>query len=185
MSLTFDHAYCFFQSGQPITVSDLDALELAAKAVLPKDYKDFLLKVNGGSLRPFAFELDVPGSDFKERVQSLNNLYEVKEIHHRSQLWMDPALRNIPPGRLAIGSTVSELTLTLNLGPTGQGQVEVWVRDTFNLWGEGANRTILPLAASFTDFLGLLRGDMPEAYDVWRWAGYDKSSGSVTSITLL
>ena len=180
--MTFDHACCSFQSGQSITIADLDELEQATNTVLPPDYKAFLLKANGGSLRPFAFELEVPGADFKEKVHSLEYLYEIKEIHRRSQLKMEPALRNIPPGRLAIGSTVSELTITLNLGPSGQGQVEVWVRDTFNPWGVGTNRIIVPLAASFTDFLGLLR-DLPEAYDVWRWAEYGKNGNSVTRLT--
>lgn len=183
MPLTFDHAFCSFQSGQSVTVADLEELELTANAVLPPDYKAFLLKVNGGSLRPFAFELEIPGSDFKEKVHSLEYLYEIKEIHRRSQFKMEPALRNIPPGRLAIGSTVSELTLTLNLGPSGKGEVEIWVRDTFNVWGEGANRTILPLAATFTAFLGLLR-DLPDAYDVWRWAEYGKDGGEVTKVNL-
>jgi hypothetical protein len=46
----------------------------------------------------------------------------------------------------------------------------------------GTNRIIVPLAASFTDFLGLLR-DLPEAYDVWRWAEYGKNGNSVTRLT--
>ena len=106
--MEFDHACCPFQSGQSITIADLDELEQATNTVFPPDYKAFLLKANGGSLRPFAFELEVPGADFKEKVHSLEYLYEIKEIHRRSQLKMEPALRNIPPGRLAIGSTVSE-----------------------------------------------------------------------------
>lgn len=113
--MTFDHACCSFQSGQSITIADLDELEQATNTVLPPDYKAFLLKANGGSLRPFAFEREIPGADFKEKVHSLAYLYEIKEIHRRSQLKMEPALRNIPPGRLAIGSTVSELTITMNL----------------------------------------------------------------------
>ncbi|MBL8481445.1 MAG: SMI1/KNR4 family protein [Rhodocyclaceae bacterium] len=182
MKLSFEHAYRPFQSGQSATAADLRALEAAANGLLPADYKTFLLKANGGSLRPFAFELEVPGSDFKERVHALDYLYEVKEIHRRSQLKMAPALRNIPPGRLAIGTTVSELTITLNLRVQGKDQVEAWVRDTFNVWGEGANRTVVPVADSFSAFLGLLR-DLPDAY-VSFWAGFGKDGETATRITL-
>lgn len=178
MSMMFDHAYRPFQSGQPATAADLNALEVAANGSLPADYKAFLLKRNGGSVRPFAFELEVPGSDFKESVHALDYLYEVKEIHRRSQLKMDAALRNMPPGRLAIGTTVSELTITLNLGDKGRGEVEAWVRDTFNVWGEGANRTVVPLAGSFTTFLGLLR-NVPGAYaSFWATFGQDGETAS-------
>ena len=182
MSQTFEHAYRPFQSGQPASAADLDALELACNGVLPEDYKAFLLQFNGGSLRPFAFELEVPGSDFNERVHALDYLYELKEIHRRSQLKMDPALRNIPPGRLAIGTTVSELTLTLNLAGPRPGQVEAWVRDTFNVWGEGANRTIVPVAESFTAFLGLLRA-LPDAY-VSFWAGFGADGETASRVVL-
>jgi hypothetical protein len=182
-SLIFEHAYRPFQSGLPITKVDLEALELAVGVTLPSDYKAFLMKCNGGSLYPFAFELKVPEWNFSsEHVHSLDQLYEIKEIYRRSQFKIDSTLRNIPPGRIAIGSTVSELTITLNVTEKRYGQIEAWVRDINNVWGEGTNRIIVPLAASFTDFLGMLR-DLPEAYNGY-WAEHSKSGGATTRITL-
>lgn len=183
MSLTFSHAYSPFQSGRSASDTELNALELAINAKLPSDYRSFLTMVNGGSLQPFSFELEIPGYQFDEKVHSLEYLYDIREVQRRSQIQMEPSLRNIPPGRLAIGTTVSELTITLNIEPHKAGMVEVWVRDTFNVWNEGANRIVVPLADSFTGFLSLL-ADLPGAYDVWRWAEYDKDAGAVTRITL-
>ncbi|MBL0350217.1 MAG: SMI1/KNR4 family protein [Elusimicrobia bacterium] len=182
MSYTFDHVYRPFQSGQPAARRDIEALEAAAHCRLPADYKSFLLKCNGGSLRPFAFKLDLPGSDFNESVHALDYFYELKEIHQDGQLETAPNLRNIPPGRLAIATTVSELTITLNMTEGAHGEIEAWVRDTFNVWGEGANRTIVPLAENFTAFLGILH-DEPEAYSSF-WARFGRDGETARRISL-
>ena len=182
MPTAFDHAYRPFQSGQPASTDDLAALEQAAHGRLPADYRAFLLRCNGGSLRPFGFELAVPQSDFNEKVHALDYLYELKEVRRRSQLAIDPGLRNIPPGRLAIGTTVSELTITLDITEATHGQVQAWVRDTFNVWGEGANTRVVPLAASFTAFLALLR-ELPETY-VSFWASFGQAGEQATRVTL-
>ena len=182
MARSFDHAYRPFQSGEATSEAALQALEAEASGRLPADYLGFLLQRNGGSLRPAAFDLVIPDSDFKEKVHALDYLYEVKEIIRRSQLRMEPAHRNIPPGRIAIGTTVSELTLTLDISDARLGKVEAWVRDTFNVWGEGANKTIVPLADSFSDFLGLLY-DAPEVYHAF-WAGFGQDGERASKLTL-
>lgn len=181
MPSTFDHAYRPFQSGQAVTLADIEALEISCNWRLPPDYKSFLLKCNGGSVRPFAFELDIPGFPF-EKIHALNYFYEAREIREHSQLNVQQNLRNIPPGRLAIGTTVSELTVTLNTTEQDSGKVEAWVRDIFNVWGEGANSTIVPLADSFTAFVQLLH-DAPEAYSSF-WAGFGKNGETARRIEL-
>lgn len=182
MARSFDHAYRPFQSGEATSEAALQALETEAGGRLPADYLGFLLQRNGGSLRPAAFDLVIPDSDFKEKVHALDYLYEVKEIIRRSQLRMEPAHRNIPPGRIAIGTTVSELTLTLDISDARLGKVEAWVRDTFNVWGEGANKSIVPLADSFSDFLGLLY-EAPEVYHAF-WAGFGQDGERASKLTL-
>lgn len=182
MASSFDHAYRPFQSGEAANEAALQDLEAEAGARLPADYRGFLQKRNGGSLRPAAFDLVIPEADFKEKVHALDYLYEIKEIVRRSQLRMTPADRNIPPGRIAIGTTVSELTLTLNLTEARLGMVEAWVRDTFNVWGEGANKTIVPLADSFSDFLGLLH-ESAQVYHAF-WAGFGQGGERASRLTL-
>ena len=182
MARSFDHAYRPFQSGEATSEAALQALETEAGGRLPADYIGFLLQRNGGSLRPAAFDLVIPDSDFKEKVHALDYLYEVKEIIRRSQLRMESAHRNIPPGRIAIGTTVSELTLTLDISDARLGKVEAWVRDTFNVWGEGGNKSIVPLADSFSDFLGLLY-DAPEDYHAF-WAGFGQDGERASKLTL-
>lgn len=182
MGRSFDHAYRPFQSGEAASEAALQALEAEVGKRLPADYRGFLLQCNGGSLRPTAFDLVIPDSDFKETVHALDYLYELKEIIRRSQLRMEPAQRNLPPGRIAIGTTVSELTITLDLSSARFGKVEAWVRDTFNVWGEGANKTIVPLADSFSDFLGLLH-EAPEVYHAF-WAGFRQDGERASQFTL-
>jgi hypothetical protein len=182
VSFNFDHVYRPFQSGQPATRHDIEALEAAAHGRLPADYKSFLLKCNGGSLRPFAFKLLLPGTDFNESVHALNYFYELKEIRQDGQLETAPNLRNIPPGRLAIATTVSDLTLTVNMTEGAHGKIEAWVRDTFNVWGEGANKTVVPLAENLTAFLGMLH-DEPEAYSSF-WAGFGRNGETARKILL-
>lgn len=182
MPQTFDHAHRPFQTAQRPKDADLDALERALGAPLPGEYRAFLRDLNGGSLRPFAFELEVPGSAFRERVHALDYLYEVREVTRRSQLGLDPALRNLPPGRAAIGVTVSQLTLTLDLSPGGRGRIEAWVRDTLHLWGEGTNTTVVPLADSFPAFLAML-GPHPEAYAPF-WVDFERDGETARRVTL-
>ncbi len=182
MAKSIEHAYRPFQSAKAVSEAELQDLEVESGARLPAAYRGFLLQRNGGSLRPAAFDLVIPDADFKEKVHALDYLYEVKEIIRRSQLRMEPAQRNIPPGRIAIGTTVSELTVTLDLTKACFGKIEAWVRDTFNVWGEGANKTIVPLADSFSDFLGLLH----ESEDVYHpfWVGFDRDGGRASQLTL-
>ena len=182
MPRMFEHVYRPFQSGALADAAAVASLETAAGGRLPEDYRSFLLKCNGGSLRPFAFDLQVPHSDFLESVHALNYLYELREINRRSQFGIEPALRNIPPGRIAIGTTDSELAITLNISADRHGQIEAWVRDTFNVWGEGGNTTIVYVAPSFTAFLDLLH-DSAEVYSSF-WASFGREGEVARKVEL-
>lgn len=182
MSRVFDVAYRPFQSGKLATPADLEALEVSANWHLPADYRSFLLECNGGSLRPFAFKLEIPDSPFAESTHAMDYFYEVKEIHEYSQLKTQSNLRNLPPGRLAIGTTVSELTITLNMTQQANGKVEAWVRDIFNVWGEGANNTVVPLADTFLSFLEMLH-DEPATYSSF-WANFGKGAETIRRFSL-
>jgi len=172
MAGLFSHAWRPFQSGEALAESDLLAWETSAGDRLPGDYRSFMLRFNGGSLRPFAFELGIPDWNFTDKVHALNHLFDWAEVGKRSQWTLEPALRNIPPDRLAIGATTSELTLALSTDPSRFGAIDAWVRDTFNVWGEGGNTRVVPVAPSFTAFLAMLR-DSADAYHSF-WADFDR-----------
>jgi hypothetical protein len=182
MSRTFEHAWRPFHSGAAADAAALAALERALGVALPADYRSFLSKCNGGSLRPFAFDLRIPGWTFDETVHAVDYFYEAGEIAQRSQVDLAPARRNIPPGRIAIGDTVSELALTLDVTPARHGSVDVWVFDSFNTWGAGANRIVVPLADSFTAFLHMLH-DSPDVYSSF-WADFDGEGGKAHLLEL-
>lgn len=182
MAQVFQYAKRPFQSDRPLEAAVLADWEQAEGGRLPEDYRHFMLSLNGGSLRPYGFDLVLPDSDFAEPVHALNYWYDWNEVGKRSQWRIEPALRNIPPGRLAIGTTVSELTLTLRLAPEGRGMIEAWVRDTFNVWGEGANTCIVPVAPSFSDFLAMLH-DAPGLHHSF-WVDLDRRGQVPLSITL-
>ena len=182
MTRVFDHSRRPFQPDRALDEAEIAAWEQSAGIKLPGDYRGFMRRCNGGSLRPFAFDLTVPDSDFKETVHALDYLYDWAEVGKRSQWRIEPEFRNIPPGRLAIGATVSQLTVTLRIDEPGFGAIEAWVRDTYNLWGKGANTQILPLADSFGAFLALLH-DSAEVYHGF-WVDFDRAGQVAQSLVL-
>ena len=182
MAMTFDIARRPFQSATTSPGPDMEAWEQSLGISLPADYREFMLTFNGGSLRPFAFDLSIPDWDFTDKVHALNYLFDWKEVGKRSQWRMEPPLRNIPPDRLAIGSTISELTLTLSTDSGRFGAIDAWLRDTFNVWGEGGNTRVLPVAPSFSAFLAMLH-DSADTYHHF-WVDFDGDGEIARQVTL-
>lgn len=182
MTMVFDYARRPFQSDPVSAGAEIAAWERSCGITLPTDYRSFMIRYNGGSLRPYALDLFVPDSNFDEKVHALDYFYDWNEVDESSEWRIESALRNIPPNRLAIGSTVSDLTITLCIAKQRFGAIEAWVRDTFNVWGEGANTQILPLADSFSGFLAMLH-DSAEVYHSF-WSGFGDDGEVAQSVTL-
>jgi len=156
MARVFDQVWQPFQSGTSLNEADLVAWESATGVWLPSDYRSFMLRCNGGVLRPFAFVSPDPTLTMGDAFDVLNYMFEWREVLKRSQVRLDAASRNIPPGRLAIATTGSELTVTLCTDEQRFGAVDLWPTTLLHTWGEAPNTRVVPLAPNFSAFIDLL-----------------------------
>ena len=148
-----------YQAKGLVEESAIAAWEAHGWRRLPEDYRRFILRTNGGSVRPYTFELSVGDDRIGDHVHALNRFYDWAEVIEEMQEQQPTELRNPPPARLPIGCSCSELVLMLALDEAGYGEVEAWVKDYFNVWGKGGNSTVVRVAPSFSAFLDLLRPD--------------------------
>ncbi len=141
--------------------------------LLPTDYRSFLLKTNGGALRPNTFDLVLPKKRIVDKVHAVVRLFDWIEVLEESQEEIKQPLRTLPTGYIAIGVTSTELTLLLSISRPNFGTIDVWVSDTMNAWGDAENNVVVPVAQSFTAFLDSLRQDSKgETYQAF-WTSHD------------
>lgn len=184
MAQEFEFARFPYQAPAPLEEATLIDWETASGVRLPADYRAFLLKTNGGALRPNTFDLVLPECPITDNVHAVVRLFDWDEVLEESQEEIEPALRNLPPGYLAIGVTSTELTLLLSILPPNPGTIHAWVSDTMNAWGEAENNVVVPVALTFTAFLDALRLDSKgETYQAY-WTGHDRK-GLVASRLVL
>lgn len=172
-----------YQAAGGVSEDTVRAWEQGVRSRLPEDYRRFLLMTNGGAIRPYAFDLEIPGWKFSDKVHALSRLYDWDELVEDTQTNIKPELRTVPPNRVAIGCTESELTLMIRLDPPHFGQVDAWQRDLFNTWGEGANTLLVPLAASFNAFMELLHDDPNHETYHGFWENLDASEPAPQRLT--
>jgi hypothetical protein len=152
----FDHVWLSFQSGLPLTEAELTLWEQSRGVQLPPDYRSFMLRCNGGVLRPFAFVSPWPELTMGDPYDVLSSMFDWREVLDRTQEDIDLPLRNVPPDRLAIGHTESELTIMLRLDQEHFGSIEAWPTNVFDAWGDGQNTRVVPLAPTFSAFIEML-----------------------------
>ena len=165
MPKVFEFTRRSFQSQERLDAATLTAWERQTGWSLPNDYRRFLLRTNGGLLRPYCFIAEVATPYVVERRPTLDGLYDWRAVLDESQLDIGPRTRNTPPGFLAIGDTIGELCVMLALTRADHGAVALWVKDLLNPWGEGPNDAVTPVAPSFSAFLDMLH--IPEPDDTY------------------
>ncbi|MGR8930379.1 MAG: SMI1/KNR4 family protein [Gammaproteobacteria bacterium] len=144
------------KSGRLINESDLQAFETQIGKTLPEDYRDFLLKYNGGYPVPNYWCFKAIWQDifahFNEQLEVIS-FYSLDQEHDdyiRNR--MEGIVDRIPENALPIGDSSSPVFLLMLDGPK-RGQVLVWLPDT---WGDHDQTNPDHLgfaAASFTEFL--------------------------------
>jgi hypothetical protein len=169
MPRSFELVRMPYQDSQLVDEAMVSEWEARRGVRLPEDYRRFILTTNGGAIRPFTFEVSDPR--IPARLHAVTCLYDWREMLEESQEGVPVHLRNTPPKHLAIGDTESELILMLSLDPSSFGAIVVWPKNLFEAWGDGMNTFVVPLAQSFSGFLGLLgnQGDVYQGY----WSSHD------------
>ena len=168
MGQTFEFVREPFQAQDPVGEADLAAWEAERGVRLPEDYRRFLLRTNGGFLRPFAFELTIEDDAVPGAVHALDHLFDWKQVSRQTQEDIAAHLRTTPPGWLAVGITEGELFVMLSLEAQTYGSVALWVSDYSTPWGQPPNDRIHSLASSFEAFLDMLRPSTTLYHGYWR-----------------
>ena len=144
----------FFQTlrdpGVPLQESDVAAFEREIDSTLPTDYREFLLRRNGGRFdRPVLFPL--PTEEYSDRT-GLFNVYGLlrpaNANHNDLRHNLEVHSGRIPRGTLPIADDGDNLLL-LDLEGDRRGKLYLWIRDDEMMKDVEDNR--IPAAASFTE----------------------------------
>ncbi len=118
----------------PLPEADVQAAEQALGVAVPPDYREFLLRLNGGFPDPRGFNIDwapeqACGQDW--RRTSLSWFYEISDSDVCNLVTtnrIDFAGR-LPPGNLAIASDAGGNQLLLAFSGPHAGKVLLWIKD--------------------------------------------------------
>jgi len=151
----------------PDPKNDIKNWEVRFGRKLPSDYKEFLLRFNGGSVYPRMFKHAISPSTLPSVSQEeiLDRLYrwdQVVPLYNREGYG-----KGLPDGYLDIGETPGPLEILLSIREEDFGKIYAWVRSS-NRWGTDSNTEIYLLAANFRTFLKMLYDDQ-EKTDYMGW----------------
>lgn len=154
------------QLGKTVKESELREWELSTGYTLPKDYRIFLLKYNGGMVRPWIFRHDHPQVVGSDREMLLDYLRDWQSVVESSHLDTPPDLATRPPGHIDIGRDPGGGRILLSLRPEEHGNVVYWL-PSYMHWGEEPNNVVGFIARSFTEFLNGLLDDGETEHGNW------------------
>lgn len=157
------------QDWQLAQVVDKDTLrrwETTTGYRLPEDYRAFLLKYNGGVIKPWMFRHNHPLVDASYRKAILDFLHEWEAVVHNSHLDTPLVLATRPPGHIEIGKNPGGGRILLSLQPGTHGNVFYWL-PSYMAWGEEPNDVVGFIAPSFTEFLACLFDDGETEHGDW------------------
>jgi hypothetical protein len=154
--------------------SDIERWECEESIRLPEDYREFMLRFNGGYVYPRIFRHNVPNKQMPLASNELtvDPIYDWRtvESHWRGDTYGD----SLPPGYIAFAGTPGSLELLMGLHAPNRGKIFSWVQHGSS-WATDGNVHIHPQADSFTEFLGSLFDDEDRTdYDGWHLPMYDK-----------
>lgn len=154
------------QLGKSVDEHQLRQWEQSAGYTLPKDYRIFLLKYNGGMVKPWIFRHDHPQVAGSDREMLLDYLRDWQSVVESSHLDTPPDLATRPPGHIDIGQDPGNGRILLSLRSEDHGNVVYWL-PSYMAWGEEPNNVVGFVARSFTEFLNGLFDDGETEHGNW------------------
>lgn len=130
-----------FSDHRPATKQDVTHFEMGLGAVLPDDYRDFLLTYNGGHAEPAGF-----------RVSAVNSLFGFCQKHYCLLCNYYIHQNRFPVGVVPIGNDAGGNMICLVVSGLDRGKVLFWDHER----GDDPDSFSF-LAGSFTEFLQSLR----------------------------
>ncbi len=148
--------------------ASISAWEQKCGVRLPTDYRNFLLKFNGGRVFPRRFYHGIPS----DRLPGVNRYIQLGIIYAWKKV-MDyqvesPWRESVPPDHIVIADTPGEVEVLMSLEQNQFGAVFSWMRSG-SKWGTPENCVTYPLAKSFSLFLKM-QFDDEGASDLPRFA---------------
>jgi hypothetical protein len=142
------------ESGKKISENEIVVIENCIKHKLPDDYRNFLLKHNGGRPEPFIFKVD----KFNEGESSVHTFLGIdREIESDNLLWSYKTLKNrLPNTFLSVGYSDSDDQICLDLSEKNYGKVYLW--DYYSECGKDCFDNVYYIAPSFKEFLAMMMG---------------------------
>jgi hypothetical protein len=153
---------------------EISSWERVQGITLPKDYRDFLVRYNGGKVYPRMFKHKMgslqagPFID-DSGVTYLDLLYpwETVEMHWQGKTYG----QGVPSRHLVIGENPGGIQVLMSLLQHDKGSIYSWFHSR-TPWGKVGNTEKYLLANSFSEFLTGLYDDGND-YDDWHIPLYD------------
>lgn len=139
--------------------------ERASGLRLPDDYRDFIVRYNGGRPYPLMFmhKAREPGNEPNPTEHFVDSFSDWDRVVSLTNELGD----RLPRGCLAIGGDPGLIELILSLRPADHGYVYSWVRN-WGAWSSPENDYLCPQAQSFRDLVQtLFENDDEDGYEYW------------------
>lgn len=135
------------KSGPVLDPENVADFETQHRLTLPIEYRNFLLKTNGGRPKPSVFQIPGQGDD---RVRYFFGL-GMPDAYMDLAVWIDRTSDRLPPEMLAIASDAFGNLVVLQLAGSEAGRVLFWDHEAED------DEALTQLALTFVDFLSQLR----------------------------
>ena len=140
----------------PINESDLVKYEQEINARFPTDFREFLVKHNGGIPNPSAFTVDMKGFKNRTRLRRLLGIGDENEESFKN--FMRVYRHRIPTDFLPIGLEISGGLVCIAIRDVNYGNVYFWDHN-WEAEEEPDYSNVYLLADSFSSFLDQLHKD--------------------------
>jgi cell wall assembly regulator SMI1 len=142
---------------EPITEDKLSQFEKELGRQLPQDYRQFLLRHNGGKPNPGKFSVDIDGFRNTTVVQRFLGFHDTDadSFSRYSKIYEN----RIPDNLLPIATELSVDLICISINGDDYGKVYYWDHNWEVTEGKPDYSNVHILANSFTEFLGTLYDD--------------------------
>jgi hypothetical protein len=156
--------------------TDIEKWEQATGYKLPADYRNFMIRFNGGSIFPRHFHTRLvigPAGPYHNEsdVTFVDPILSWKSVesHWRGEMYG----KGVPPKHLVFATTPGSIELLMSLEASNHGKIFAWYH-TRTPWGEDGNNRIDPVAENFTAFLKSLFSEGDDDFESWRNPVFDR-----------
>ena len=169
----FDYSpplYLLNQESANIKLEDIERWENENHINLPAEYRNFLFATNGGSLRPYLFELQLNDDEITDTKHGLNYFYPIVSAVEKIEL-TEVTIENEVTNVLKIAKAISGFEIVLLLDDKNFGKISALSINSAKTSSAGQEVwELIKVSESFLDFLSLLKDDSDNSiyHPIWQ-----------------